>query len=134
MWLSVCEFFSSSVLASKCFWVVLLSIIFYGRCVFSTNMKLSTTKLTWALSSSILGKTRASVSRIQHTKYLPKFWHQDVNRSTFWSALPCFRLYTNDKVPKLSNPDGNLLSSDPFRLCLNDVNINFRTHYLRLTA
>ena len=108
--------------------------IFYSRCEFSTHMKLSITKLTWALSSSILSKTRASVSRIQQTKYLPNFWHQDVNKSTFWSALPCFRLYTIDKIPKLSKPDGNLLSSDPFRMCLNDGYINFRTHCLRLTA
>ena len=107
-------------------WVVLLSIFFYSRCVFSKHMKLSTTKLTWALSSNTMSKTRASVSRTQHNKYLPNFWHQDVNRSTFWSALPCFRLYTIDKIPKLSNPDGNLLSSDPFRMCLNDGYINFR--------
>ena len=134
MWLSVCGFSSSSVSTSKFFWVVLLSIFFYSRCVFSTHIKLSITKLTWALSSSTMSKTHASVSRIQHTKYLPTFSHQDVNRSTFGSALPCFRLYTIDKIPKLSNPDGNLLSSDPFRMCLNDGYINFRTHCLRLTA
>ena len=62
----------------------------------------------------------AWVSRIQHNKHLPTFWHQNVNRSVSWSVLPCFRLYTIDKIPKLSNPDNNLLSSDPFKMCLSN--------------
>jgi len=71
-------------------------------------------------------KHDASVSRIQHNTYLPTFWHQI-------HILKCstlLQIVHNWQNPKLSNPDGNLLSSDPFRMCY----INFSTRCLRLTA